>query len=142
VPLVFLTDAGWRGPTVRIALPYEPTHEACEAMGRAVAAAAGARKERVAFVASGDMSHRLLPGAPSGFDPRAKSFDAAVVRAVEAGDATGVREIDPALRDLAAEDVVDSLDVAIGVMGGADGGHRVLSYEGPFGVGYLVAILT
>ena len=31
------------------------------------------------FVASGDMSHRLLAGAPAGYDPRGAQFDAAVV---------------------------------------------------------------
>lgn len=143
VPLVFVAEAGFTGAAVRLALPYEPTHAACEAMGRAIAAAAAERGERVAFVASGDMSHRLLPGAPSGFDPRAKAFDEAVTRAVASGDCAAVRDIDPALRDLAAEDVVDSLDMAIGVLSGsaAPESHRLLSYEGPFGVGYLVAVL-
>jgi hypothetical protein len=31
--------------------------------------------------------------------------------------------------------------VAVGALDGAAEGGRVLSYEGPFGVGYLVAVL-
>lgn len=141
VPLWFLVEAGWSGPTVRIALPMRTRHPECESMGRAVADAASARNERWAFVASGDMSHRLLPGAPSGYDPEAQRFDDAVVRCVEIGRYRDVRRIDVGLRERAAEDVVDSLTVATGAIGGQDDGSEVLSYEGPFGVGYLVAVL-
>ncbi len=141
VPLWFLAEAGYRGPTVRFALPAFTDHQACETMGRAVAAAARASGERWAFIASGDMSHRLLPDAPAGYAPEARGFDAAVVEAVDAGDLAAIRRIDPALRELAAEDVVDSLDVALGVIGTPSPSHRTLSYEGPYGVGYLIAVL-
>ncbi|RLB50174.1 MAG: hypothetical protein DRJ42_19445 [Deltaproteobacteria bacterium] len=144
VPLHFLVAAGWLGPTVRLAHPMTPRHADCEAMGAAIATAAANSGERWAFIASGDMSHRLTPDAPAGFDANAADFDRAVCEAVAAADIAAVRRIDPALRRRAAEDVVDSLDVALGVLGGdggAEGTHRVLSYEGPYGVGYLVALL-
>jgi aromatic ring-opening dioxygenase LigB subunit len=141
VPLWFIAEAGWVGPTIRFALPMFTEHDVCETMGRAVAEAARASGERWAFVASGDLSHRLKPDAPAGYSPDATRFDRAVVEAVDAGDIARVRRIDPALRELAAEDVVDSLDVALGVMGGGEHRHRTLSYEGPYGVGYLVAVL-
>jgi len=141
VPLWFLKDAGWSGPTVWFALPMFTEHDACEAMGRAVALAAEARGERWAFVASGDMSHRLTRDAPAGYDARAAEFDRAVCDAVRAGDLRRVRAIDPLLRELAAEDVVDSLDVALGVTAGRNTDHRTLSYQGPYGVGYLIAVL-
>jgi hypothetical protein len=37
--------------------------------------------------------------------------------------------------------VVEVLEVARGTLGGRARGARTLSYEGPFGVGYLVAVL-
>lgn len=141
VPLHFLAAAGWAGPTVRIAHPLHPDHGECEAMGRAIAEAAAGAGERWAFVASGDMSHRLTPDAPAGFDVGAADFDRAVCAAVASSDIAAIRAIDPRLRARAAEDVIDSLDVARGVLGAEEGTHRVLSYEGPYGVGYLVAIL-
>jgi aromatic ring-opening dioxygenase LigB subunit len=141
VPLWFIAEAGWTGPTIRFALPMFTEHHVCETMGRAVAEAARVSGERWAFVASGDMSHRLKPDAPAGFSPKASNFDREVVAAVDAGDVAAVRRIDPALRELAAEDVVDSLDVALGVMGSGAHPHRTLSYEGPYGVGYLIAVL-
>lgn len=141
VPLWFLAEAGWSGPTVRIALPMRPSHEDCELMGRAIAQAAREAGERWVLLASGDMSHRLQPGAPAGYDPQAHRFDEAVRQLVDRGDYAGIRHIDEELRERAAEDVVDTLEVAAGAVEGDATGHEVLSYEGPFGVGYLVAVL-
>ncbi|WP_428267148.1 hypothetical protein [Haliangium sp.] len=141
VPLYFLLHAGWHGPTVRLSLPYYPETRASEAMGRAVARAAAEAGQRWAFVASGDMSHRLEPGAPGGYHPRAHEFDDAVAWAVELGQYRRAVSLDPRLRELAAEDVVDALVVGAAAVGWRARHHQVLSYEGPFGVGYLVAVL-
>ena len=79
VPLWHLAVAGWRGPTVLIGLNY-PGEPGLAELGEAIAAAARRAGRRVALVASGDMSHRLQPGAPAGFHPRAKEFDSRVHR--------------------------------------------------------------
>ena len=140
VPLWHLADAGWRGPTVVIGLNY-PGEPGLVELGGAIAAAARRAGRRVALVASGDMSHRLLPGAPAGFHPRAKEFDDAFIECLRAGDHRKLPDFDPGLRDLAAEDAVDSTLVAASAVNWSANGHEVLSYEGPFGVGYGVAIL-
>lgn len=140
VPLSFLVEAGWRGPTLVVALPYPGTGTEAE-MGDVLREAAARRGERWAIVASGDMSHRLQPDAPAGYHPRAREFDRAFVTALAAGDLRAACAVDPALRDLAAEDVVDSATVAAGAIGFRSDGHELLSYEGPFGVGYCEALL-
>lgn len=137
VPLWFLQQAGWSGPTLVIALPWREGTE--ELMGEAIRVASGS--ERWGVVASGDMSHRLRAGAPAGFDPRAQSFDDAVVEALRAGDLRAVAELDPSLRKLAAEDVVASVTVAAAAVGFRSDNHQVFHYEGPFGVGYCAAVL-
>jgi aromatic ring-opening dioxygenase LigB subunit len=139
VPLHFVSRAGWAGPTVLIALPWDGAPPA--ALGVAIARAAAASGQRWAVLASGDMSHRLIPGAPSGFHPRAKAFDAAFVERVTAGDLRGAAAIDADLRELAAEDVIDTTALAAAAVGWDASGHEVLAYEGPFGVGYCEAIL-
>ncbi|MBI2606786.1 MAG: AmmeMemoRadiSam system radical SAM enzyme [Deltaproteobacteria bacterium] len=141
VPMWFLANAGWNGRTVVVSFPYSPKHEECRAMGRAIADAARRAGERWAILASGDMSHRLTPDAPSGYHPEAKKFDRAFSENLAAGRFDAAVSIDPALRDLAAEDVVDSVEIAAAATGFSASGTRVLSYEGPFGVGYLIAIL-
>lgn len=140
VPLWHLADAGWRGPTVVLSLNH-PFAGGLEELGRAIAAAAGQLGRHVAFVASGDMSHRLKLGAPAGYDPRAKQFDRTFIEILERGDYRGLARLDADLQELAAEDAVDSTVIATVAAGGSAAGHEVLSYEGPFGVGYGVAIL-
>ena len=45
------------------------------------------------------------------------------------------------LEEAAAEDALDSVLVALGATGFNANGTEVLNYDGPFGVGYGVAIL-
>ena len=99
--------------------------------------------QRVLYVASGDLSHRLIPGAPVGFDPRGERFDRAVVDTFASGDWNGLLSINPGLTAAAGECGYRSLAVLSGVVAAARAAglqprNRVLSYEGPFGVGYLV----
>ncbi|MCB9685556.1 MAG: hypothetical protein H6735_10990 [Alphaproteobacteria bacterium] len=137
VPMWFVQEAGWHGPTIVIGLPWE--EGGAHHLGALLAKAAGT--ERWAVLASGDMSHRLIPGAPSGYHPRAASFDAAFVERLRAGDLVGAGRVDPALREIAAEDVVTTVQVAAAATDFRADHHQVLAYEGPFGVGYCEAVL-
>jgi len=110
-----------------------------EAVGKAILEV----PQRVLYVASGDLSHRLIPGAPAGFDPRGKEFDRRVVDSFASGDWERLLSIDYELASAAGECGFRSLAVLAGVVAAArSAGLRtancVLSYEGPFGVGYLV----
>ncbi|MGA3163780.1 MAG: class III extradiol ring-cleavage dioxygenase family protein [Verrucomicrobiota bacterium] len=140
VPLWFLAQAGWAGPTVLLSLNY-PGEGGLTSLGEAIAAAANVLHRHVAIIASGDMSHRLTANAPCGFHPRAHRFDETFISLVRAGDYQGIQSINSELREVAAEDAVDSTLVAAAAAGWNATGHKVLSYEGPFGVGYGVAIL-
>jgi AmmeMemoRadiSam system protein A len=95
----------------------------------------------VAVVASGDMSHCLKPGAPAGYDPGAARFDAAFVAQLRHGATRGLAAAVSLLRECAAEDVVESTLFALGASGWRADGREVLGYDGPFGVGYGVAVL-
>ncbi len=92
------------------------------------------------FLASGDLSHALLHGAPAPYDPRGKLFDDEVVSLLTVGDFAGLTRIEPVLLDGAAECGLRSF-VALGGFLGDDAtvDPEILSYEGPYGVGYLVA---
>ena len=140
VPLWFLAEAGWTGPTVILSLRDS---EVCGAaiLGEVISAAAGALSARIAIVASGDMSHRLTPGAPCGFHPQAHEFDEEFIRLVRSGDYRKIACISPDLREVAAEDAVDTTLIAASAAKWKTAGHQVINYEGPFGVGYGVAIL-
>ncbi len=138
VPMAFLDPDG-RWPLLDLAfsmLSYEDHVE----FGRAVAEAVRETGRRVAFVASGDMSHRLLPQSNAGYSPRAHLFDEEVVRLVAGGDFALLADIDPDLVDVAGECGLRSFITLGGFLQGSDHATKVLSYEGPWGVGYMVAV--
>jgi len=107
--------------------------------GRAVAAAVDCADQDVLYVASGDLSHRLTRDAPGGYHKSGAEFDRQVVEAVREGDLGRLADLPPALAESAGECGLRSLLVLAGVLEGEDFSIDLHSYEGPFGVGYLVA---
>lgn len=140
VPLWFLQEANFEGAVVLVALPTVGAREQ-DRVGAAVRDACADHGGRWAVLASGDMSHALSPDAPAGFQPEAQEFDDWVHEHVARGDYRRAARPDPALRTCAAEDVIDSLRVAAAAVDYRSDGHETYSYEGPFGVGYLQALL-
>ncbi|HKA19060.1 MAG TPA: AmmeMemoRadiSam system protein B [Blastocatellia bacterium] len=141
VPLYYLHEAGWRGQIVVIGFTLQSIEHHL-AFGRAIAHAAEAVQRSVAIVASGDLSHRLIVGGPYEYEPSAHLFDEQIVDAINRGDPAGVIGIEPALRERAGECGYRSILIALGTVNENLSEHQVLSYEGPFGVGYMVAVLT
>lgn len=139
VPLNFL-DPEQRFALVVISLSFLP-YGLHRSIGEAVLAAAVSTGRRTAFIASGDLSHRLTPDAPAGYSPRASSLDDEIVRLVEAGSFTQLASIDPDLIEAGGECGLRSI-IALGGFCGPDPvPSRVLAYEGPWGVGYLTALV-
>lgn len=141
VPLYFLQRNGWRGRVV--ALGYSMlSNEDHVRFGSCIRRAAYETGRAVAFVASGDLSHRLKPDAPAGFYPHAHVFDEEVVEAIRDGRPERIINIDQDLRRRAGECGYRSMLVAFGAAETIAPAYEVLNYEAPFGVGYLVAQLT
>jgi len=109
-------------------------------LGALVRQCAEEQESRVVFVASGDLSHRLTMDGPYGFDPRGPVFDERVAELLRQGDFASLEGIDPDVVQGAGECGLRSL-LALGSFLGEDSTRdaRLFSYEGPFGVGYLVA---
>lgn len=111
------------------------------AFGEAIGAAVDASSSRVLYIASGDLSHRLTPDAPAGYSPRAADFDRRVVETFAAADGPGLLQIPAGLQNEAGECGYRSLVTLFGLLGGRSYRTSVLSYEGPWGVGYLVGMV-
>jgi AmmeMemoRadiSam system protein A len=109
------------------------------ALGQAVGRAIHQSNRRVAIIASADLSHSLTESAPNGYDPMGAVFDEKLREAVVAWDVAAVLDMDEGFRYHAAEDAVPSVSFLMGALDGLTVRPEVLSYEGPFGVGYLVA---
>jgi AmmeMemoRadiSam system protein A len=141
VPLYFLLSNGWRGQIVALGYSFLSNDDHL-CFGSCILKAVDQIGRRVAFIASGDLSHRLKPEAPAGYDPSAHVFDEQVVGALRANEPWRIREIDHGLRKLAGECGYRSMLVALGATAGLPLSCEVMNYEAPFGVGYLVAQLT
>lgn len=92
--------------------------------------------ERIAVVASGDLSHRL-------FEKKAgkigSQFDRFLVENIQNYNPGKIINVDEESQDIAHECGYRSLLILLGVLDGKKIKTEVLSYEGPFGVGYMVA---
>jgi AmmeMemoRadiSam system protein B len=138
VPLYFLQRNGWAGRVVALGYSYLSNEDHVR-FGDCVRRAAETTGRPVAFLASGDLSHRLKPDAPAGFHPDAYLFDEEVVEALRAGDPERIININQDLRRLAGECGYRSMLVSFGVADDLETSCEVLHYEAPFGVGYMVA---
>ena len=138
IPLSYLYKAGFRGQVVHMSsgfLSY-PEMYAC---GKAVQAAVESTRQKVAIIASGDLSHRLKPGAPAGYDPAGELFDERVVEALQSMDVRSFFNLSEEMVEAAGECGLRPIFFLLGAMDGLEPTSELLSYEGPFGVGYAVA---
>lgn len=140
VPLYFLQRNGWQGRVVALGYSFLSNEDHLR-FGRCIGTAIRKLGRPVAFIASGDLSHRLKPGAPAGYNSQAYLFDEEVVSAIRSGATDRIVKMDRELRRIAGECGYRSMLVAIGVAKGSEPRCEVISYEAPFGVGYMVAQL-
>lgn len=138
VPLYFLRKAGVELPLVHVSMAVAPT-EKLYLFGLAVRRAAESLGRKAALLASGDLSHCLTPDAPAGYTPRGAEFDREMARLLAGPDVEGLLNLDRFLVREAGECGYRSIIMMLGALDGYDVEAEVLSYEGPFGVGYLVA---
>jgi AmmeMemoRadiSam system protein A len=126
---------------VRVAISFldEQTHYR---MGQCIARAVDALDRRTVFVASGDLSHRLKKDGPYGFNAEGPRFDQALCEAFAAGDFDALMRFDARFRDEAAECGLNSFIIMAGALDGRSIEPELLSYEGPWGVGYGIARFT
>jgi aromatic ring-opening dioxygenase LigB subunit len=131
IPLSFLPEL----PVVVVSPARDRALAEHEALGRAIAAAAG--ESRVALVASADHGHAHDPDGPYGFDPAAASYDELAVELVRENR---LRELH-GLAELVEAAKADSL-WQLAVLHGAVGSSfdvDLLSYEAPTYFGMLCA---
>lgn len=97
-------------------------------------------KRSIAWIASGDMSHVLTPDGPYGFNPAGPKFDQKFIELFKKKDIEGILSFDPQFIENAGVCGLWSFCLLFGLLDGLKTNWKpeVLSYEGPFGVGYLV----
>lgn len=138
VPLLLLTE---RLPDVRIVpISYSGlSPKEHVAFGRALQEALVKTNQRVAVLASGDLSHALSSLGPVGYRPQGQEFDNVAIQAVEHVSTSQLLRLDPSDIEAAAECAYRPLLTLFGLLERLNVRPEILSYESPFGVGLLVA---
>ncbi|MCX6760880.1 MAG: class III extradiol dioxygenase subunit B-like domain-containing protein [Candidatus Nealsonbacteria bacterium] len=97
-------------------------------------------KKRIALIASGDLSHRLKEDGPYGFNSDGPKFDEKLRELLKKKDIETILKLEEMYPE-AAECGLRSFVFLLGILEGSKIKYNaeILSYEGPFGVGYLVA---
>lgn len=139
VPLYYLHKAGYKGQLVHLSAGNIGLEE-MYTFGRAVQAAVYASGKKTVVIASGDLSHRVNTSSPYGFSASGPEFDKQVVKALADADVKSLLNLDKELIEEAGQCGLSSIVFLFGVMGGTDYKSQVLSYEGPFGIGYAVSV--
>jgi len=99
--------------------------------------------KKIALIASGDLSHYLTKDGPYGFNPQGPEFDKKLVEFLKKKDIKNFLKLDE-LYPEAGECGLRSFCFLLGALesSGQKWQPEILSYEGPLGVGYLVANFT
>ena len=97
-------------------------------------------KLKIALIASGDLSHCLKEDGPYGFNPDGPKFDESLIESLKKKDIKTILKLDE-LYPEAGECGLRSFCFMLGILeaSGINYQPEILSYEGPFGVGYLAA---
>lgn len=109
------------------------------AFGQVIAEIAEKSEKSIAILASGDLSHKNLD---YGAEEIGQKFDKELVERVAGMDTAGILNFDVDLQEEAGECGYRSLLILLGALDGREIAVDVLSYEAPFGVGYMVAEFT
>jgi len=149
VPLYYLiknhvSKNGKKPKVVPIAYSY-PDPKINFDFGKIIFNALKSQKKNIAVIASGDLSHRLNFDAPAGYAPEGAEFDKQLIQSLRSNNIKRILKINPALIERAGECGYLSVVMLLGIIASYNQSKllkkarfKALSYEGPFGVGYLV----
>lgn len=107
--------------------------------GEEIRKAADRLGRRIVLVASGDCSHVLKADGPYGYQPEGPEFDRRLISYIQQDYLEGLLDFDEDFCNKAAECGLRSFIIMSGALNGLNYKSELLSYEGPFGVGYTCA---
>lgn len=95
--------------------------------------------KRIAVIASGELSHRLTKKSPAGYSAKGIEFDQQIQTLLAANKPQKIVSLPPALVEQAGECGFRSLLILLGILNSVNYRPNIMSYEAPFGIGYLAA---
>lgn len=90
------------------------------------------------LIASGDLSHKLSEESPYGYAKEGPEFDDKITTLLESGDVKEIFNLNSNMCEVAGECGLRSFYILLGTLYDKKIQGKLLSYEGPFGIGYGV----
>lgn len=125
-------------------VPISPSRLSARAhvdFGKALKDVLHENNKRIAIIASADLSHKLNQDAPGGFSVEGPAFDATIRSKVASMDIEGLLAMDPDAVEAAGQCGYPAILILLGILSGMNVEVKELSYEAPFGVGYLTEMI-
>jgi len=138
IPLAFIQAELPNVKIVRIGLSSLPFTDHYR-LGQLIARTSDVLQKKIIIVASGDLSHKLTFEGPYGYVKEGPVFDKMATAIMKSGDFIQFLKLDPEFCEKAAECGLRSFIIMAGTLDKKAVSPALLSYEGPFGVGYAVA---
>jgi len=95
--------------------------------------------KRVAVIACADLSPKVQKDSPAGYSPRGQEFDQKILKLIQNKDLNALVSLDKSLtKEAAGQDARRTLLLLLGIIKDLNYQPMQLSYQAPFGIGYLV----
>lgn len=139
VPLYFVNQRWTNYRLVRVGLSGLPltTHYR---LGQCIRDVAQALGQNTVIIASGDLSHKLKEDGPCGYQKEGPAYDAQIIDVMGKAAFGELLEFSESFCEKAAECGHRSFTILAGAFDRTGVKTELLSYEGPFGVGYGICI--
>lgn len=137
IPLYFINKKYTKYKLVHITYGFLPKNQLYR-FGILIRQAVESLKTRAVIIASGDLSHKLTKDGPYGFTAEGPVFDKELTEHLKNGDALSIFGMGRETVEKAGECGLRSFYIMLGSMDCCNIKGTLLSYEGPFGVGYGV----
>ena len=140
IPLYFLQKACHKKfKVVALAMSLESKKKHFE-FGKLLGRLFAEGDKKIVFIAASELSHTVTKKAPQGYKPDAKDFDAHVVKYLKASMIENFLLMDSFDED---DFFCHGLRPIATLLGAIEGSHlklKDISYEAPYGVGYLTGL--
>ncbi len=95
-------------------------------------------QKRIAVIISADLSHKLSKRSPAGYSSKAAQSDQKIIKQLQNKNFSELAKMNPESLKETATEGIKSIVVLGGILDKMEYKSKLLSYEHPFGVGYMV----
>ncbi len=93
--------------------------------------------QKIGIIASGDLSHSLNKNSPAGYSPAGEKLDKTIINSIKNKQPQKILNLQAETISAAQECGLKSIIILLGILKNYKYEPQILSYEAPFGVGYL-----